>query len=150
MTVLRITDSQTCITPQHIRVAPLAKPHVQVAAVETLGVTPGQGSGRSVCLIHLSSRRIGISHINHGQPRLERRTVASRMAAQNVAARVNPQPLRRREMLEALAQQMLRKIDALRAAYLAYRAHFEGTSTEMVRHLNDAGGSGDNAGMTNE
>jgi hypothetical protein len=53
--------------------------------------------------------------------------------------------LRRRATPEALARQALRKMEVLRAAYRAYRAHFRGSPTAMLRHLQEGASAGDDA-----
>ncbi len=72
--------------------------------------------------------------------RLQRWTAALHPVARVAAAVEQRRQLRRRETPEALARQMLRKINALRAGYNAYRAHFKGAGATMLKHLNDAAG----------
>jgi hypothetical protein len=78
------------------------------------------------------------------QQRLQRwsAAAAAMRSAGRSAGEEEHRKLRRRETPQALALAAWRKIEALRAAYLAYREHFKGADAAMLDHLDDAEGAG--------
>jgi hypothetical protein len=103
--------------------------------------TPERDVQRTTSLSDARRRTAKLQDNIRRQHRFQRRAAASspavRRAARSASAKLQRRQLCRRETPEALAQQMLRKIDVLRRGYMAYKAHFEGANAVMLQHLND-------------
>jgi hypothetical protein len=96
--------------------------------------------------------RVPLQRQHHLLRRSTADVAAARDAASVVGAAQHGRLRRRRtpEALEALAEQMLRTILALRRAEMAYRAHSRGADAAMLQHLMEADFAADAAGRPAE